>query len=150
MFEGIDFSKIEDEKVGGPLPAGHYTAKIEKIEKKDSKKNPNNKYLNVQYKVTGMEKRNGAVFFDIVNIINANETAQNIGLQRYKSMLTACGYSVEQMKGVTPEQIIGKVVSCVLAVEKDNDGVERNRVKAVMQAKELPKEAKKENVPDWM
>lgn len=141
---------VEDSK-NNPLPVGTYTAKIEKVEKRESKNNSANKYLNVMYKVTGMEKRNGAVFFDIVNVYNQNEQAQNIGRKRLKSMLIASGATEDNISTLGPEFLIGKTVSCVLGVEKDSQYGDRNKVLQILSSEtKAEKEDETKKAPSWL
>lgn len=133
MSFGFDLTNVKvEEGRGGCLPAGTYTARIEKVEKKTSKSNPDNKYLNVQYKVCNMEKRNGAVFFDTVNIHNQSQAAQDIGRSRLKAMLLACG--VQDVKNADESNLIGSVVTCVLGVEKREGYEDRSKVFQILPA----------------
>lgn len=154
MSFGFDLTKVETENNDRqPLPAGTYTAKIEKVEKRVSKKNDANKYLNVMYKVTGMEKRNGAVFFDMVNIHNTNKDAENIGRARLKSMFIAAGATEEQMNTLGPDWFEGKVVSCTIGVEKDSQYGDKNKVYMVSAADGVAQSQntqKDDHVPSWL
>lgn len=154
MSFGFDLTKVDVESnERGALPAGTYTAKIEKVEKRTSKSNESNKYLNVTYKVCDMEKRNGAVFFDMVNIYNTNTEAENIGRKRLKSMFVACGATEDQMNSLTPEWFIGKKVDCVIGVEKDSQYGDRNRVyqiTATNKASNTSEKIEDNHVPSWL
>ena len=135
MSFGFDLTNIEpEESRGGCLPAGTYTATIEKADKKESVNKATSKYLSIQYKVCDMESRNGAVFFDSVNIHNESEQAQEIGRKRLKSMLVACGASEAELKTVGPEFLIGKKVDCIIGIEKREGYSDRNKVFQVLKS----------------
>ena len=152
MNFGFDLTKVEVETDNrGALPAGNYTAVIEKVEKRSSKKNDKNKYINVQYKVCDMEKRNGAVFFDIVNIHNETDAAQELGRKRLKTMFIAAGASDSEMNTLTPEWFVGKKVECVIGVEKSEEYGDKNRVYQILKANTKGGETFKEaEAPSWM
>lgn len=155
MSFGFDLRNVDiEQSSNGPLPAGNYTAKIEKIEKKSSKKNEANKYLNVMYKVCDMNKRNGAVFFDIVNVHNSNDDAQNIGRKRLKSMLISAGAKEENINELGVEWLVGKKVNCVIGIEKDSQYGDKNRVYQVLPAsgnsEGEPESDQDKHVPSWL
>jgi hypothetical protein len=155
MSFGFDLTSVETEQNNrGLLPAGDYIAKIEKIELKTSKKNEANKYLNVQYKVCDMPSRNGAVFFDIVNIHNTNTDAQNIGRSRLKSMLLSSGVPEDKLGSVSQEYLVGKKVKCTLGIQKDSQYGDKNRVFQVTKADNATVESFEKDptkqAPDWL
>lgn len=129
MSFGFDLTKVETEaNKRGALPKGDYTATIEKIERKSSKGNSENKYLSVMYKVCDMPSRNGAVFFDNVNIYNTSQEAQNIGRARLKAMLLSAGAQEDNISGLDESFLVGKKVVCTLGIESSADYGDRNRV----------------------
>jgi len=156
MSFGFDLTKVDVEtSERGPLPQGRYIATVEKVEKKSSKKNEANKYLNIMYKVCDMDKRNGAVFFDVVNIHNQNEVAQNIGRKRLKSMFVAMGAEENTINDLGPEWLVGKKVECEIGVEKDAEYGDKNKVFIVSA---VPSKTgvkndfidKDKQLPDWL
>lgn len=156
MSFGFDLSKVDASgNDGGPIPAGRYTARIERVEQKVAKSNPNNKYLNIMYKICDMENRNGAVFFDVVNVINDNEKASEIGLKRLKSMFLAVGFNEEDASSPKrgKDDLIGKKLVCVLGIEKNAEYGDKNRVLQVLKgdfSDNLEAKESEKNAPSWL
>lgn len=141
MSFGFDLKSVEVEGGRSPLPAGEYIAEIKKLETRTSKANAENKYINVMYKLCGNPKLNGAVVFDMVNTHNLNETAQNIGRSRLKSMILAAGSAPEEVNDKGPDFLIGKKVSITVTIESDDRNEKRNRVINVSQVTDKQRQA---------
>lgn len=152
MSFGFDLTNVSvEENLGGCLPAGTYTAKIERVEKRVSKTNANNKYLNVMYKVSGMASRNGAVFFDTVNIHNESEKAQDIGRKRLKSMMVSAGAPDDKINELGPDFLLNKIVTCVVGVEKSEGYEDKNKVFQVLPSDNSKSEPQTTSAPSgWV
>lgn len=72
-----------------PIPAGVYTAIIESDEKKQSKKNPQNSYLNLKVRVVEGRYKN-SVIFNMLNLWNDNPKAAKIAEVELGKIMDAC------------------------------------------------------------
>lgn len=81
-----------DHDAGGfePIPAGTYVAEIVKSEIKDTK-DGTGKYISLQFKVIDGDYAKRLVF-DMLNIVNKNQTAVEIANRNLKSIILACGH----------------------------------------------------------
>ena len=124
----FDVGNAEDTN-GGALPPSIYPVFVEKVEWKMSQSG--SEYLNVMFRVFG-EKCNNAVIFSMYNVLNKNETAQKIAMSEIKKMLTACGYTKEQMSFASKEALaeaISKVRCRVKTAIKTDDYGDKTVIK---------------------
>ena len=72
-----------------PIPAGVYVAEIVKSELKTTK-DGTGKYISLQLKVVDGDHA-GRLVFEMLNIVNKNQTAVDIANRNLKSIVVACG-----------------------------------------------------------
>jgi len=106
-----------------PIPAGWYTAEIKSAELKDTK-NGTGKYINIRWDVTGPEYA-GRVVFDMINIRNASQKAEEIGRQQLGDLMRSSGIGRLQ----DTDQLIGAVVSIKVSVDSSPGYDPKNVVK---------------------
>lgn len=114
-----------NEKTGfDPVPAGWYSATISGAEVKDTKKG-NGKYINVTYSITGPTHQ-GRLIFGMINIENANEKAEQIGLQQFGELLRSIG----KAKVKDSDELIGSHLQIKVSVKPaDGEYSAKNDVK---------------------
>ena len=155
MSFGFDFGNIkEEEAFGGLLPNGEYKVFVDNAEIKKTKSGTGY-YINVKLKLKGNDKYDNAVLWDIVNIKNDNETAQEIGRQRLKRMLTIAGVAEDKMKDAGPESLIGKEYKVRVGVDKSKDFGDRNKITAYfamdsLSVDDVRKATGGDEKPSWM
>lgn len=118
-----------------PLDAGEYAVAITEAEIKPT--STGGQMLVLTYSVLGGHS-DGRHLKDRLNIVNANEKAQNIGRQTLAKVVTACGLAVVS----NSSELVGKRMRVEVAIEPgkpytDNYGVEKpgnpqNKVKKYM------------------
>lgn len=129
-FFELDLTNVSPEGSREPIEAGVYIAQIEKVEQRTSKAKPQNKYLNVMYKLIDNPSKNGFVIFDMVTTHNDNDKAQDIGRKRLKAMFVATGFSEEALKASNPGSLVGKKVRITVVIKKDDRTNENRNVVA--------------------
>lgn len=103
----FDFSSVEESSGEFDLiKNGVYQAVAEKAEWKQAKSNPQNEYLNVQYRLTDSNR----VIFGLYNLINQNAVASNIAMSAMKSLLIATGSDADKAKEVSKEDLIDLIL----------------------------------------
>lgn len=141
---GFDPSELpEPDNSFDSLPAGEYLCTIEKVECKQSQKNANNWYLNIQFSVIGADYTNRKVF-GIINFKNDNEIAERIGAQSLGQLIRSVGIA---WRGESDDLLGG---NCYVKVTVKNDPQygAKNEVKgfrAVEGAPSLPTPAPVQN-----
>lgn len=106
-----------------PLPAGWYSAFINKAELKATK-DGTGQYIAVRYDITGPTHQ-GRVVFGNLNIKNKSEKAEEIGRAQLGDIMRALG-----LKQVTDtDQLIGGALQIKLDVKTDEQYGTRNEVK---------------------
>lgn len=105
------------------LPAGEYVAAIVKSDLRQSKKNPNNSYINLEFEVQDGEKQ-GRRFWTMLNLFNENDTAVEIAQRELNSICQACG----KLRVNDSEDLHGIPMLVKLAVKTDSYG-DKNEVK---------------------
>ena len=113
-----------DDKSFDLLPAGKYTAQIMKSEVRDTKAGTG-KYINLQLQVIEGDYTN-RVLFDIINIINQNETAQQIGQRQLKQLVEAC--DLTEIEDTTELHAIPVIITVGIEPEK-NGWPAKNKIK---------------------
>ena len=106
-----------------PVPAGVYQALIDGAELKTTKAGTG-QYISLRLKIQGGQYNN-RVFFDIININNPNETAQNIGLATLKKIMSA----MQLMTVQNTDQLIGGTLVVKVAIERSEQYGDKNKVK---------------------
>lgn len=100
------------------LPKGKYNVAIEAVEPKETKSG--GKALNFKLSVVG-KKYNNFKLFDFINVQNASEAAQKIGLSRLKKIS-------ELTQSTDTTQMIGKKLTVSVGVETSEQYGDKNRV----------------------
>lgn len=79
------------------LPAGFYSGIVTRAEIRDNSeraKDPNGKYLEVEFDITSPSQFGNRKFWDKFNIINANQDAVRIGKEHLSDLAKALGFGV--------------------------------------------------------
>ena len=116
-----DLPEAENTGDFAALPAGDYDVAIAKCELKESKKGGD--YFNFQFKVTGEKYRNRVVF-GMITRKNSNETAERIGAEQLRKIMSACGIG----SLTDTDQFIGCELVITLG-QREYQGVMQNEVK---------------------
>lgn len=108
-----------------PIPAGNYTAEVNRSEVKQAK-GGRGSYLSLSLKVLEGDFA-GRLIFQNITLTNASATAQNIGREQMAQLAGACGVLNLQ----DSEQLHGKPIGIRVAIETDKTGQyePRNSVK---------------------
>lgn len=124
MFE---FKLDEIEDVGFEnLPKGIYPVVVEKSEVKDTN-DGKGKYINVELTISEGEF-SGRKVFDLFNVVNESEKAENIGKGMLKQLIVASGADIEVFTDA--DQLVGLEMDIVLGMQKATEEYEeRNKVK---------------------
>lgn len=118
-YIGLDATQYERSIGTGentPLPAGFYQGTISRANLKDNKptaKDPNGKYLEVEFDINLPEEFNNRKFWDKFNIINSNATAVKIGKEQLADLVQALGMT----NLGEADDLIGRACSFVLKVD---------------------------------
>lgn len=144
---GLNLKGIETEKPRSEfwvVPTGTYTVKVGKADIIDTK--TGGSAIIFGYEIQDGEYA-GKMIKDFVNVINSSAKAQEIGLQRLKTVAFATGYTNDQIDD-TDDLICGEEFK--VTVEEVQDGEYRNnKIKAVLVTRDLtPK--KSESKPATM
>lgn len=102
----FDLTNVETSSDYDLIPNGIYQMVIEECDWRNSKKNPQNEYLNMRMRITG-DKQNNRVVFGMLNLINTNATATNIALTELKTILSAVG---ETNLKLEKDSVIGAII----------------------------------------
>lgn len=106
-----------------PLPAGWYSATINKAELKPTK-DGTGQYIAIRYDITGPTHQ-GRVVFGNVNIRNKSEKAEEIGRAQLGDIMRALG--LKQVSDT--DQLVGGSLQIKLDVKTDEQYGTRNEVK---------------------
>ncbi|WP_435931441.1 DUF669 domain-containing protein [Moraxella bovoculi] len=108
-----------------PIPAGNYTAEVNRSEIKQTK-DGRGSYLSLSLKVLEGDFA-GRLIFQNITLTNASATAQNIGREQMAQLAGACGVLNLQ----DSEQLHGIAMGIRVAIETDKTGQyePRNSVK---------------------
>lgn len=106
-----------------PLPAGWYSATINKAELKATK-DGTGQYIAIRYDITGPTHQ-GRVVFGNVNIRNKSEKAEEIGRAQLGDIMRALG--LKQVSDT--DQLVGGSLQIKLDVKTDEQYGTRNEVK---------------------
>lgn len=106
-----------------PVPDGDYLCTVKGAEVKPTK-NGTGKLLKLQLEITGPTHA-GRVIFDQINIQNANQVAQEIGLRQFGELMRATGVA-----NVEDSQVfVGRSLSARVTTEHSEGYDPQNRVK---------------------
>lgn len=106
-----------------PLPDGNYQVSIEACEVKQTKSGQG-QYLNFKFKVLGPSHQ-GRILWDIVNIHNPSQKAEEIGHITLKKIMSACGLGHVD----DTDMFIGKMLEVGITTEKREGFDPRNKIK---------------------
>lgn len=118
-YIGLDATQHERTLGSGgntPLPAGFYTGVITRAELRDNKptaKDPNGKYLEVEFDITSPGDFTNRKFWDKFNLINTNAIAVKIGKEQLSDLAQALGIT----NLGEAEELLGKEAAFYLTVE---------------------------------
>jgi hypothetical protein len=146
-FIGLDSTQFERTIGSGsdsPLPTGFYKAAITRAELKDNKptaKDPNGKYLEVEFDINEPFEYGNRKFWDKFNLINSNPVAVKIGKEQLADLAQALGIA---MLG-DADELIGK--SCALYLTVKPAQGQYSASNACM--KYLPPEASEADYQAW-
>ncbi len=107
----------------GVLPAGTYSATIEKFDMVETKSGTGT-MIKITWRINGPTCAN-AVVFDQFNYLNPSEAAQRIGQAQLKKIMLAIGMS----KIIDTDETIGKSCQIRVAIEENKGYDPRNVVK---------------------
>lgn len=153
---GDIFSGIEEESSYSLIPEGNYNAVVEEAKIKQTK-SKTGFYINVKYKLCDNAKFNGKYIFDVMNIKNDSEKAQELGRGRLKRMLSIQGVDQKDMEGKGPEFLVGKKFNLYIKHDKQEGYETREKITSISEFKatnddSVEKEQKAAgNIPDsWV
>lgn len=118
-YIGLDTTQHERTIGSGgntPLPSGFYSGIITRAELRDNKptaKDPNGKYLEVEFDITSPSDFGNRKFWDKFNLVNSNAIAVKIGKEQLSDLAQALGMT----NLGDAEEMIGKECSFVLSVK---------------------------------
>ena len=132
-FLDINFDDLPQEPSGNgefkPLPAGWYSAKINKADLKATK-DGTGQYIAIRYDITGPTHQ-GRVVFGNVNIKNKSFDAENIGRKQLNDIRLALG--IGQLSDT--DQLIGGNLQIKLEIKEATEQyAARNEIKAYKSA----------------
>lgn len=106
----ISLSDLPESQGFEPLPEGWYTATIEKAELKATQ--GGGKMIAVNYKITGPTHAGRTINFQNLNIKNSNPTAETIGQQQLREIMSAIGL----IKIEDTDQLVGNSLQIKLKI----------------------------------
>jgi len=123
---GFGFDTNEYERTVGtgsndPLPIAFYGLVITRATIKtngQNAKDPNGKYLEVEFDITDPVEHTRRKFWDKFNILNSNATAQRIGREHLSDLLNAIGLGGD----AEPEDMVGAPCNGYLLIEPGSGG----------------------------
>jgi len=123
-FIGLNTAEYERSVGSGessPLPAGFYSGTITRSELRDNKstaKDPNGKYLEVEFDIAEPSEFGNRKFWDKFNLMNTNPVAVKIGKEQLADLAKAVG--LETLNEA--DELEGKSVSFYLTVKPAQNG----------------------------
>ncbi len=157
MFNGVDFSKLQNESSRSVMPTGFYIVDLQSAEVCQTKAG-NGSYVKFIYVVVEKEgeagKYKGKKIFDNVNIKNPNPKAELIGLQRIKAIFTMCGFSESEMKDKHPKDAVGRRFK-VFVKHNDYNGSKSEAIASFAKYEQAQPQAQVKTIdssdlPPWM
>ena len=129
MANIADFSRRADElqeQDYTPIPDGTYNAEIKSAEMKDTK-DGTGQYINMALTVLGPTHANRIVFA-MINIVNKNPAAEEIGLRQLKELRIACGLASLR----DTDELIGRTLKIKVKTQKSDSYGDKNVVSAYL------------------
>jgi hypothetical protein len=124
MSLGLDLNGVAEQ--GAPIPAGRYSAVVEKAEVTPTKSG--GEMIKIQLKVLEQGPFFGRSIFDNFNIRNANPQAVQIGLGQLKGFMRAAGHpNPNRLETVT--ELMGLKAVVITKIDNDPQYGEQTRVK---------------------
>jgi len=111
-----------------PIPDGVYNAEIKTAEMKNTK-DGTGQYINLALTVLGPTHAKRIVF-SMINIVNKNPEAEEIGLRQLKELRIACG--IASLRDT--DELIGKTLKIKVKTRKDENYGDKNVVASYMSA----------------
>jgi len=121
-LEGFDANKVEVQSEYAALPAGEYQAIIVESEEKSTKAG-NGKYLELRLNIQGPTHQ-GRILFDRLNLVNQNETAQQIA----RATLSSICRAVNVLTPKDSSELHGKPLTIVVKTREYNGEIQ-NEIK---------------------
>lgn len=112
-----DFKNIE-QPVSEILPAGEYVMQIIKSERRDTKAGTG-WYLQLEFDVLSGPCPPGRKFWDRLNLVNANDQAQQIAQRQFHALYTAMGFDIPPSDS---EELHFKPVRVVIKHKENKQG----------------------------
>lgn len=132
---GLNLSGVETEKPRSEfwiVPTGTYSVKVSKADIIDTKSGGAAIVFGYQIQDGEFE---GKTIKDFVNVQNASAKAQEIGLQRLKTVAFATGYTNDMIDDT--DSLIGLESFDVYVTEEQDGEYKRNNVKSVLVTRDL-------------
>ncbi len=136
------FNAKDSEKMGGfePIPAGWYLAEVVKSEMKDTAAGTG-KYLTCQLKVLEGEYT-GRYLFNLMNLVNPNQTAVEIAQKELASLCEAC--ELDEIEDST--ELHGIAIAVRVSIKEGTDKFPpKNEIKAYRIESEMPEQESDES-----
>lgn len=122
-YDASQGESMEDRSI---LPAGEYPAALAKSEIRESKANPQNRYIWCEFEVIDGERK-GARFWTNINLWNSNHEAVQIAQREFNSLCRACG----KLQVQDTDELLGLPFLAKLGIKKgDGQYDDQNSVKA--------------------
>ena len=110
-----------------PIPAGEYRLKALEAEEKQNSANTGS-YINVKFQVVGGDY-DGRFIWNMFNINNQSEKAQQIGRQQLVAWATACG----KPDADDTDKLLEKAFMASISIDPAKDGyAAKNRIRAFL------------------
>lgn len=125
MANIADFSRRADEMPAQdfqPIPDGVYNVEVKSAEMKDTK-DGTGQYINLAFTVLGPTHANRIVF-SMINIVNKNPAAEEIGLRQLKELRIACGIATLR----DTDELLGKSLKIKVKTQKSEEYGDKNFV----------------------
>lgn len=123
-LNGYDATGGDTMETRDVLPAGEYVAVLTKSERRASKKNPQNEYLNLEFEVTEGDCA-GRHFWTMLNLWNGNVQTVEIAQRELNSICHAAG----RLRINDSEELHGIPMRVKLTVSDDSQYGPQNNVK---------------------
>ena len=121
-LEGFDANKVEVQSEYAALPAGEYQAIIVESEEKPTKAG-NGKYLELRLNIQGPTHQ-GRILFDRLNLVNQNDTAQQIA----RATLSSICRAVNVLTPKDSSELHGKPLTVIVKTREYNGEIQ-NEIK---------------------
>lgn len=106
------------------IPKGRYLARIDKIERKDTK-DKSGYYYEVEQSVEKGDFK-GRKLWARLNVSNKSDIAQKIGREQFNALCIAAGFKIGEVKDT--DKLLNRKIVALVDIEKDQQGNPRNVV----------------------